>query len=126
MEFTQGITIDGTYFDVPFVSIKRTGDFYDKYANRTEDGILHRELIGVYFNYTANFGTMDVQTHKNLWDKLSEPEEFHTVEIPDSFGTYSFVAYVSALSDEFRRIEEDTATFQNLTCKFIAQAPARR
>ena len=43
--FTQGIKIDGEFFDVPLVSIKRTGDFLDKYANRTEDGVLHRISI---------------------------------------------------------------------------------
>ena len=49
MTYTQGIEIDGVYFDVPFLSIKRTADFLDKYAERTEDGDLKRELIGVYF-----------------------------------------------------------------------------
>ncbi len=33
MEYTQGIRIDGIYFDVPLVSIKRTADFLDKYAS---------------------------------------------------------------------------------------------
>ena len=50
MKFTQGIIVDGTYFDLPMVSLKRSADFLDKYAERTEDGVLHRELIGVYYN----------------------------------------------------------------------------
>ena len=47
MEYTQGIKIDGISYDVPLVSIKRTAEFLDKYAERTEDGDLKRELIGV-------------------------------------------------------------------------------
>jgi len=126
MEYTQGITIDGVYFDVPLASIKRTGDFLDKYANRTEDGNLAREIIGVYYNYEVSFGTMDTATHKRLWDKLSEPEEFHTITVPDSTGGYTFTAYVSSLSDEILKVYADSATFQNLKCKFVAKSPARR
>ena len=52
----MSIVIDGTTYDIPILSIKRKAEFLDKYAERTEDGILHRELIGVYFNYELQFG----------------------------------------------------------------------
>ena len=126
MAYTQGIYIDGTYYDVPLLSIKRTGDFLDKYANRTEDGDLHRELIGVYFNYQVTFGTMDISTHQALWNKLSEPVEFHTITIPDSTGTYTYTGYISGLSDEIRRILSAGVEYQNLSCKMIAKTPSRR
>lgn len=45
-DFTQGISIDGVEYMIPFVSIKREAPFLDKTAERTEDGELHRELIG--------------------------------------------------------------------------------
>lgn len=125
MLYTQGLRIDGEYFDVPFASIKRTADFLDKYANRTEDGDLHRELIGVYYNYQCSFGTMDTATHERLFNRLSEPEEFHTIELPHTTGTYTFRAYISSVSDEFLKIYEDRAEMQNLQCKFIAKQPAR-
>lgn len=123
--YTQGITIDGIYFDVPFAKIKRNGQFLDKYANRTEDGILHRELIGAYYNFEMTFGTIDYGTHQALWNKLSEPVDFHTVTVPVESGTYTYVAYVSSLSDEYLKIYNDHSEFQNLTCKFIAREPAR-
>ena len=50
------IIIDAVTYDIPVTSIKRTADFLDKYAERTEDGKLQRELIGVYFNYQLAFG----------------------------------------------------------------------
>ena len=54
MIFTRGIYIDGEYFNIPIVSIKRNADFLDKFAERVETGELQRELIGVYFNYTMS------------------------------------------------------------------------
>lgn len=122
------ITIDGTTYDVPVISVKRKAEFLDKYAKRTEDGKLHRELIGVYFNYQLQFGrTNDTTEYAALWDKLSEPEEFHTVTVPDEGGpdNFTFEAYFSNVGDELRK-EKDAKTFwKNLTVNFIAQEPAR-
>ena len=58
-DYTQGITIDGVEFLIPLLSIKRTADALDKYAERTEDGDLKREVIGVYYNYQLSVGTVD-------------------------------------------------------------------
>ena len=52
MKFEKGIKVDGIYYDIPMVSLKRNADFLDKYAERSEEGDLLRELIGVYYNYT--------------------------------------------------------------------------
>lgn len=122
------ITIDSVSYDIPILSIKRKAEFLDKYAERTEDGVLHRELIGVYFNYELQFGrTTDVAEYALLWNKLTEVEEFHEVSVPDFDGNgnqYTFTAYFSNVSDELRR-ETSAATFwKNLTVNFIAQSPA--
>lgn len=126
MTFTQGIKIDDTYFDIPLVSIKRTADFLDKYAERTEDGDLKRELIGVYFNYQMSFGTIDDDTiYEALWSKLTEPVEFHDFDLPTVGGRYAFRGYISGVSDEIEKVLSDTAKFKGLQCKFTAKAPAR-
>lgn len=125
-EYTQGIKIDSTYFEVPMVSIKRTADFLDKYAERTENGDLKRELIGVYFNYQMTFGIIDNDDlYEKLWDKLTEPVEFHDFELPTTGGKYSFRGYVSGVSDEIEKVLSDTAKFNGLQCKFTAKKPAR-
>lgn len=78
--YTQGITVDNIHFDIPLVSLKRSADFLDKFAERTEDGDLKRELIGVYYNFTltvgdsAAFGDSD---YNEFWNKMTEPVEFH-------------------------------------------------
>ena len=127
MDFTQGIKIDNTYFDIPMVSLKRTADVLDKYANRTEDGDLKREIIGVYYNFQLTVGVVnDSALYQSLWNKLTEPTEFHTVELPDISGVYRFTAYISSVSDEYMKINNNSATFQGLTAKFTAKSPARR
>ena len=120
------ITIDGTPYSVPVVSVTRTADFLDKYAERTEDGVLHRELIGVYFNYKLKLGeTKNMGAYQALWDALTEPTEFHTVVLPDESGDYTFTAYFANVSDELRLIEGSINYWHNLTVNFVAQSPAR-
>ena len=118
------IIIDGIEYDVPVISIKRTGDFLDKYAERTEDGVLHRELIGVYLNYQILFGsTTDVAEYADLWQALTAAQEFHTVTVPDESGDYTFEAYFSNVSDEMRKQHNAENFWKSLTVNFIAQSP---
>ena len=119
------ITIDGTVYNVPVISIKRTADFLDKFAERTVDGKLHRELIGVYFNYSVKFGQASMTDYSLLWAKITEPVEFHTVIIPDEDGDLTFTAYFSGISDELIKVAGATRYWKNLTVNFTAQAPAR-
>lgn len=127
MLYTQGIYIDGMYFDVPLVSVKREAKVLDKYAEREEDtGDLLRELIGVYLNYTMNFGTIDDDDlYERLFNKLTEPVAFHDVTLPSTKKSYTFKCYVSSVSDEMEKIMDDTVKFKGLTCKYIAKAPWR-
>lgn len=127
MLYTQGIYIDDMYFDVPLVSVKREAKVLDKYAEREEDtGDLLRELIGVYLNYTMNFGTIDDDDlYERLFDKLTEPVAFHDVTLPSTKKSYTFKCYVSSVSDEMEKILDDTVKFKGLTCKYIAKAPWR-
>ena len=46
-KYTQGLIIDGTTYNIPFISVKRTLDFLEKFAERTEDGDSHIETIGL-------------------------------------------------------------------------------
>ena len=129
MKFKKGIMIDGIYFDIPMVSLKRTADFLDKYAERTEDGELQRELIGVYYNYTLTAGTstdFGETDYEAFWNKMTEPVEFHDISIPTQSGYYTFRGYISSVSDEYKKILENEAVFTGFTCKLTAKGPARK
>lgn len=129
MKFERGISVDGKHFDIPMVSLKRTADFLDKYAERTEDGVLNRELIGVYYNFTLTAGSSSAfgdTDYDEFWDRMTAPVEFHEISLPVKKGAYVFTAYISSVSDEYERILDNDAQFKGFTCKFTAQAPARR
>lgn len=120
------IVIDGTTYDIPVTSIKRTADFLDKYAERSADGVLHRELIGVYFNYQLQFGRgASASVYAALWNKLTEPTEFHTVTVPDEDGDVTFAAYFANVTDKLVKAKGATRFWKDLTVNFIAQSPAR-
>jgi len=121
------IVIDSTTFDIPVIAIKRKAEFLDKFAERTEDGILHRELIGVYFNYSLEFGrTTNTTEYAALFEKLTEPMEFHTVTVPDVDATpLTFTAYFAGVADEIRKDTTAKTFWKNLTVNFIAKEPTR-
>ena len=118
--------IDGIGYKIDVLSVKRTADFLDKYAERTENGDLERELIGVYSNYKLQLGPgVDRAEYARLWDKLTEPVEFHEVTVPDEDGDYTFTAYFSNVADELLRKVAERNYWKNLTVNFIAKKPAR-
>lgn len=118
--------IDGIGYKIDVLSVKRTADFLDKYAERTENGDLERELIGVYFNYKLQLGPgVDRAEYARMWDKLTEPVEFHEVTVPDEDGDYTFAAYFSNVADELLRKVAEKNYWKNLTVNFIAKKPAR-
>jgi hypothetical protein len=117
----MAIIIDGTTYDIPLTVVNRKIDMLYKYAERTADGILHSELIGVYKNYTLSCGQSanNVSDYNDLIDKLSEAVESHTVTILGD----TFSAYFSGISDD---LIKDTGTpyFRNLKFNVVAISPA--
>jgi hypothetical protein len=128
MQAKEVFSIDGETFDIGLVSVKRDAPVLDKYANRTEDGDLNREIIGVYFNYTMTFPRLHLNPseYARLYDKVTEPVEFHTVVVPGTIGSFTFQAYITGVSDELLKIGNDGINhWGNLQIKFIAKTPSR-
>lgn len=120
------LIVDGIKFNIHVkTGVKRTADFLYKYANRQQTGWLESELIGVYFNF-SNI-SFEKQTDKNyneynsLYDKLTEPNEKHTITI----ANFTFQAYFANVSDEIYGYKNGRAYFKNLTVEFKAVGPAR-
>lgn len=121
------VYIDSTRYDVPVSDIKRTADVLDKYATRTENGSLKRKIIGVYFNYEITFGdVLDNAEYNALFDKLTEPTEFHEITVPASDGDFTFTAYISKVSDSMIAQYNGKNYFGELKASFTAKEPARR
>lgn len=121
------LRIDGIDFDVPVKSIKRTADFLERSAERTEDGVIHIDPIGVFFNYALEIGLVtDTALYARLWAKLTESSRIHTVTVPDETGNYTFRAYFSGVADELRKETGKKNYWKNLTVNFKAERPARQ
>lgn len=125
--FDNGVYIDGTYYQVPVLSCERSADFLWKYADRTEDGEHQGELLGVYFNYTLKFGQIVNRTEYNrLYDKLTEPTEYHTISMPGVGGSmFTFSAYFSEVKDAVKKSVKGKNIFKDLQVKFISKRPTR-
>lgn len=120
------VVIDGELFNVPVKSLERSADYLYKFAERTVDGHLHSELIGVYINYRLEFApSLSVSDYAALWEKLTEPQEFHTITVPCEDGLYTYEAYFSNVKDQMRRRRGNVNYWQGLTVNFIARKPAR-
>ena len=118
------LIIDGVEYKVHIAELKRRADILDKYAYRSEDGVLHREVIGTYINYELQIGVeYDKALYNTLFNVLSAPVDYHSVSIPSDDITFD--GYFSSISDTVLRIEEDGALYKGLSCKFTAMIPRR-
>ncbi len=125
----MSINIDSTTYDVNIKIVNRRADALDKYAERTQDGVLQRELIGFYFNFDLECGMSvnNVTDYAALFLKLTEPTEFHTVVVPGAPSGYgTFECYFANIRDEVARYNLNGVDyFRNLSFSVIARSPAR-
>jgi hypothetical protein len=122
---SEFIIIDTVVYQVPIVTLKRKADILDKYAYRSEDGVLHREVIGTYHNFTLEIGVINDPTlYNRLFDVLSAPVESHQVELPHDH--VSFRGYFSSVQDEIKRLTDTGAVYRGLSCNLTAMVPRRR
>lgn len=125
--YTQGLVIDGISYNIPLVSIKRTLDFLEKFAERTEDGDIKIETIGLYKNYTISIGTIDdAVLYDNLLEHITDCENrFHHVSIPDASKQFDFYGYFSSISDEVEKVLDSGAVYKSLTWKMTSKKPTK-
>lgn len=123
--YTQGLIIDGITYTIPLVSIKRTADFLEKYAERTEDGDIKIETIGIYKNYTINIGLIDdVKTYDKLFNHITDcTNRFHHVSLPDASKQFDFYGYFSSISDGVEKVFDSGAQYKGLTWKMTSKKP---
>jgi hypothetical protein len=125
------IKIDDTYFNIAISELHRKADVLDKSAYRSEDGDLHREVIGTYYNYTLKFGMMcrtqeEREEYNRLFDTLSTPMEYRRVTLPHD--GIEFEGYFASVEDDINYLVDDEtmAAFKGLQCNLIARLPRKR
>ena len=95
----------------------------DKYAERTADGVLHRELIGVYDNYEIQFAASysNSQAYSDLWFKLTEPVPWHTVRFPTILGERDIVGYFANTRHKASKQKGTTTYWKGLVTSFVSR-----
>ena len=123
--YTQGLVIDGMVYNIPLVSIARNMDFLEKYAERTEDGDIKIETIGLYKNYTVSIGLIDdAETYDSLIEHITDCENrFHHVSLPDASRQFDFYGYFSSIKDEVEKVFDTGARYKGLSWKMTSKKP---
>ena len=118
------IIIDGQTFAVNILDFYEVSEFADKYAERTEDWTLERELAGIFFNYELTLGEIqDPAKAQALYDKIHEPVPFHQVTLPHGTSTQTFTAYITGTKRRLKKREGGVNTWGGFAIKFVAKTP---
>lgn len=126
--FSGVITIDDIDFTPGLVKIGRKASVLDKFAERTIDGDLKREILGVYFNYTLEFSQFwDMNQYDKLFKKLTESKNFHIIKIISNAGVFEpFKGYVAGVEDVIEYVRGNERKITGLKCEIIAKEPTLR
>lgn len=137
MPTSKYLIIDGVEYPSAITEMKRTGDVLDLEATRTADGVLHREVIGTFYNYTLTIAFPNSLKNKDeiyeqLWWTVTAPVASHLVQLP--YQPEPFEGYFSSCSDNIvyikgtnilnRSYGADYET-KGITCSLTATRPSR-
>ena len=125
MPNNKWLIIDGVTYKVPIIEMKRKGDIWDLTANRTESGVLHREVIGTYYNFTITIGIVnDQDLYNRLWNILTKPVASHQIQLPNQSS--AFQGYFGNCSDTIDLVTDDGYRASGLTFEVVCTKPSRR
>ena len=121
------IIVDTITFTVPIVVLEEACEFLDKFATRTHDGELQRELIGTYPKHRIVFGVPDdLDEAVALWAMLTEAVAFHEVTVPDEDASpLTYTAYFSGVRRVILKWIDGTPRWKGIEVNFIAKSPRR-
>lgn len=120
---SKWIRIDGVEYKVALSPLKRKGDVLDLTAKRTEDGVLHREIIGTYYNYTLNVERGgDMEAYNAFWWTVTAPSN-HFIILP--YSTEEIEGYFGSCQDEIFFVNASGKRVKGFSCNMVAVRPAR-
>lgn len=112
------LEIDGASYPVKLVDVTRKADVLDATAYRTEDGHLHRKVIGTYMNYSVTVGIEeDISLYDRLFSVLSSPADSHMVKFPNESSAVE--RYISSVQDGVLRVTEEGTLYKDLSFNAI-------
>lgn len=125
MAVSKYLQIDGQEYQVAVVEMQRKGDVLDLTANRTEDGVLHREVIGTFYNYTLGIiAPNNPELYGQLWWVLTAPVPSHSIQLP--YQPEPFEGYFGSVKDNVKLVKPDgTFVGMGISCNIVASRPSR-
>lgn len=121
------ITIDNTNFEVGIVKITRKPSISADSLGTTMDGRKHYNINGTYIDYDVQFNTraLNVAQYDELYEKITEPVEYHTVTLPYGQDTITFIAKLKAGNDSLVHNFTNLKKWGGLTVTFEALEPQK-
>lgn len=120
----MGIKINGAVYDVGVAGLARGLRRDEKYRVTTEDGVMHREVRGVYRDFTLSLGNFGKAAYDALMAALTAVDMV-TVELPDAAAvTGQYTGVFDSVTDEALTEEADgTVWWDNLALSFTGTVP---
>ena len=122
----QQFLIDGKSYHVQVMALSRSFEVKDAVSpSVTQNGNIYRNPIGTYYNYslTVREKDGDREAFDAFWEAISSPVESHVCVFPYNQGTITQRMYVTAGSQEIRKLYANGAEWKDITIQYIAQAP---
>ena len=119
------LEIDNVEYPVKIIELQRKADSLDAEAYRTEDGVLHRKLIGIFMNYSVKVAIEeDLDLYDRLFDKLSEAKESFMIKLPNEEVAQE--RYIGSLQDGILRVTDSGTLYKDMSFNCICTAPTRK
>ncbi len=121
--------IDNTEFNVGVTALSRKFAAQDREnARSTTTGTAIRSVIGSFYHYTVQLQTsaMDLDEYDDLYEILTSPDEFHIFEMPYGQTTYTFIGYITSVSDTLGFIRGEKNYWFDLSFEIVPQSAKRR
>ena len=118
--------LDGNAYNVQVMNLKRSFSVKDAIQpSETQNGSIYRNPIGTYYNYTMTVRQKDDDraSFDAFWEAISKPVASHVCVFPYNQSTITQQMYVTAGSQDIKRLYKDGAEWRDITVNFIAQAP---
>ncbi len=120
--------IDGNYFDLFIISLKRNFVVQDsEKAGRAKSGLMHRDIIGTYYNYTMEIDAKrsNRDDYDAFYDIISSPQDSHHIVAPFGQDVLEFDAYISS-GEDVLRVDAYGNHWTGISITCTAMEPQRR
>lgn len=126
MSKIQVFSMDGMPYNVSVLELTRKFSVMDTdKSGRTMDGIMFRDVIGTYYNYTMTVAARDGDEDalESFWEAISRPDESHACTFPYGQKTLTQHMYVTSGSQDLKMMREGKNEWGEIQVNFIAMAP---